>query len=128
MLCFQGEDLLLRGYSDADWGGDLDECKSTSEYAFLLAEGAVSWSSKKQSCLALSTMKSKYIACSATMQEAVWLRRFLWWLGVTENANDPIMIYNDSMTSLAYTKDPKYHELTKHIDIRYHFVRDMIVQ
>ena len=57
-LCYHGGDLRLTGYSDADWASDKDECKSTSGYAFILGGGAVSWCSKKQSCIALSTMES----------------------------------------------------------------------
>uniref|UniRef100_A0A2N9F2G9 Reverse transcriptase Ty1/copia-type domain-containing protein n=1 Tax=Fagus sylvatica TaxID=28930 RepID=A0A2N9F2G9_FAGSY len=76
VLCYQGSDLRLIGYSDADWGSDLDERKSTSGYAFFLNNGAIIWSSKKQPCIALSTMEAKYVACSAAIQEAVWLRRF----------------------------------------------------
>ena len=64
MLCYQASDLYLVGYSDADWGGDLDQHKSTSGYAFLLSNGAISWSSQKQSCITLSTMESEYVACS----------------------------------------------------------------
>ena len=59
------------GYSDADWGSDLDECKSTSGYAFLLNNGAITWSSKKQPCIELSTMEAEYVTCSAAVQEAV---------------------------------------------------------
>ena len=55
------------GYTDADWGGDLDERKSTSWYVFLLNNGAISWSSKKQSYIALSTMEAKFMAFSATV-------------------------------------------------------------
>ena len=66
----------MSGYSDADWGSDLDERKSTSGYAFLLNNGAITWRSKKQPCIALSTMEAEYVACSAAVQEAVWLRRF----------------------------------------------------
>lgn len=73
-------------------------------------------------------MKSEYIACSATVQEVVWLQRFFRGLGITESAKDPIMIHSYSMGSLAYAKDLKYHGRTKHNDIHYHFVRDMIVQ
>uniref|UniRef100_A0A2N9HLT2 Reverse transcriptase Ty1/copia-type domain-containing protein n=1 Tax=Fagus sylvatica TaxID=28930 RepID=A0A2N9HLT2_FAGSY len=76
-LCYHGGDLRLTGYSDADWASDKDECKSTLGYAFILGGGAVSWCSKKQSCIALSTMESEYVTCSAAIQEAVWLRRFL---------------------------------------------------
>jgi hypothetical protein len=71
MLCHQGMDLRLRGYSDADWASDLDECKSTSGYTFLLGGRAITWCSKKQSCVAFSTMESEYVACSEAIQEAV---------------------------------------------------------
>jgi hypothetical protein len=67
MLCYQGRDLRLRGYTDADWAGDLDECKLTSGYTFLLGGGAITWCSKKQSCVALSTMESEYVACLAVV-------------------------------------------------------------
>jgi hypothetical protein len=63
-LCYHGGDLRLTGYSDADWDSNKDERKSTSGYAFILGGGAVSWCSKKQSCIALSTMESEYVACS----------------------------------------------------------------
>ena len=65
MLCYQGKkDLRLIGYSDADWGGDIDQFKSTSGYAFLLNNCAILWSSKKQFCVTLSIMETKYVACS----------------------------------------------------------------
>jgi len=77
ILCYQGGDLKLRGYSYADWGGDPDESRSTSGYVFTLSGGAISWCSKKQDCITLSTMETKYIARSITTQEAIWLRHFL---------------------------------------------------
>ena len=67
ILCYQGLDLCMISYSDADWGSDLDERKSTSEYAFLLNNGAITWSSKKQPCIALSTMEVEYVACPAAV-------------------------------------------------------------
>ena len=63
MLCYRGANLNLVSYSDADWRRDLDERKSISDYAFLLTGGSISWSSKKQSCISLSTMKAEFIAC-----------------------------------------------------------------
>ena len=128
MLCYQGRDLRLRGYSDADWAGDLDERKSTFGYTFLLGGGAITWCSKKQSCVALSTMEFEYVACSAAIQEAVWLRRFLQRLDIVASAMDPVTIYSDSMAALAYAKDPKYHGKTKHIEIKYHYIRDMVAK
>ena len=64
VLCYQGKDLRLIGYMDADWGGDPDQHKSTSGYAFLLNDCAISWCSKKQSYIALSTIEAVYVACS----------------------------------------------------------------
>ncbi|XP_070682478.1 secreted RxLR effector protein 161-like [Malus domestica] len=66
-LRYQGEDLKLKGYSDADWASDIDECKSTSGYAFVLRGGIVSWCSKKQTFIALSTMKSEYAAIGSAV-------------------------------------------------------------
>jgi hypothetical protein len=126
VLCYQGLDLRLIGYSDANWGSDLDECKSTSGYTFLLNNGAITWSSKKQPYIVLSTMEVEYVACSAAVQKAVWLKRFFQHLEVVKDASDPVIIHCDSTAALAYAKDPKYHGKTKHIDIRYHYIRDMV--
>ena len=117
VLYYQGSNLLLIGYSDVDWGSDLDERKSTSGYAFLLNNGVITWSSKKQPCIALSTMEAEYITCSVAVQEAVWLRRFFQHLEIVKDASNPVTIHCDSTATLAYAKDPKYHGKTKHIDI-----------
>ena len=73
-------------------------------------------------------MEAEYVVCSSTIQEAVWLRRFLHHLEIVKTTSELMMIYCDSMVALASAKDPKYHGKTKHIQIRYHFVRDMITQ
>jgi hypothetical protein len=73
-------------------------------------------------------MESEYVACSAVVQEAVWLRRFLQRLDIVASAMDLVTIYNDSMATFAYAKDPKYHRKTKHIEIKYHFIRDMVAK
>ena len=77
VMCYQGRDFLLIGYTDVDWGGDPNQHKSMSGYAFLLNACAISWGSKKQSCIALSTMEAEFVAYSSAIQEAIWLRRFL---------------------------------------------------
>ena len=71
---------------------------------------------------------SRIVVCSSAIQEAVWLRRFLQDTGVVKTTFEPMTLYCDSMAALAYAKDLKYHEKTKHIQIRYHFVGDMITQ
>ncbi|KAK2967250.1 hypothetical protein RJ640_016042 [Escallonia rubra] len=102
VLCYHGGDLRLRGYSDADWGGDRDERKSTSG-------GAISWYSKKKSCIALSTMELEYVACSAAVQEAVWLRSFLQALGVIAHVDEAVAVHCENTAALDFVKDPKYH-------------------
>ena len=111
---------------DADWAGDLNERKSTSGFFFLLNNGAISWSSKKQSCIALSTMEAEFVSSLAAVQEAVWLKRFLVHLGILENAVKPMLVHCDSQAAIAYTKDPKFHGKTKHIDIKYNLVKDTV--
>ena len=76
-LCYQGNDLQLKGYIDANWEGYLDERISTSRFTFLFNNGTISWSSNKQSCIALSTMEAEFVALSTAVQEEIWLRRFL---------------------------------------------------
>jgi len=67
----------LREYSDVDWGGELDESKSTSGYVFTLSGGAISWCGKKQDCIALSTIKAEYVVCCVATQDAIGLKNFL---------------------------------------------------
>ncbi|XP_060190827.1 secreted RxLR effector protein 161-like [Lycium barbarum] len=126
-LCYQGDkDLRLVGYNDANHGGDLDERKSTSGYVFLLSDGAMSWSSKKQSCISLSTMEAEYMDLASAVQEVVWLKKFLkHLLDIVENAK-PVLIYCDGEAAISSTKDPKFHCKTKHIDIKYNYARDMV--
>ena len=122
-LCFHKGNLRLKGYSNADWVGDKDERKSTSGYAFILRGSAVSWCSNKQTYVALSTMESEYVACEAVVQEAVWLKRFLQCLGITTHSEEAVTLYSDNTTALVYARDPKYHGKSKHIEIKYHFIR-----
>ena len=109
-------------------GGHLDESKSTNDYVFLLNNDIISWSSKKQTCVALSTMKVKFLACFAVVQEVVWLRYFMSHLGVIGGKIEPVRLYCDSQAVITYMKDSKYHCRMKHIGTKYNFVRDVIAQ
>ena len=82
--CYQSKELCWVSYSNVDWASDLDECKSTSKYIFLLNNDFISWRSKKQTCIALSTMEVEFIACLATIQEVIWLSRFFQSLGIVK--------------------------------------------
>ena len=75
VLCYQGRDLRLIGYTDVDWGGDHDQRKSTFGYAFLLNDCVISWNSKKQSCIALSTMEVEYVDTGSNLDEEIFTRQ-----------------------------------------------------
>ena len=114
----------LVAYSDSDWAGDQDDRHSTSGCLFVLAGAAINWLSKKQATVALSTAEAEYIALSATAQEVTWLRRLLGDLGATPAA--PTEVMEDNQGAIALGKNPVNHARTKHIDIRYHYVREAV--
>ena len=113
------------GYSDSDWAGDVKDRKSTSGYCFIMNGGLISWKSCKQTCVSLSTAEAEYVALAACTQEAVWLIKLLKDLNL--NINLPMLINEDNQSAIAIAKNPKDHPKTKHIAIKYHFVRDKIV-
>ena len=115
--------LDIHGFVDGDWAGDLDQRRSTSGYVFNLFGGVVSWISKKQSIVALSTIEVEYMAATHASKEVVWLERLCSSMGLVQEA---IRIDCDSQSVSFLEKNPAYHSKTKHIDVQYHFVRDMI--
>ena len=116
--------MLLTGYCDADWAGDLDERKSTTGYAFYVGDGLVSWNSKRQTTVALSTAEAEYMSATQATKEALWLKQLLNELGLTQF--QPVLLRSDNQGCIALTKNPAYHSRTKHIDIRHHFIRDSV--
>ena len=113
------------GFSDEDWAGDLKNRKSTtSGYTFQMSRATVSWRSKKQTCVALSTAEAEYIALSTATQEALWMRKLL--TNLSLNVGKPITFYKDNQSAIAMSKNPQFHGRSKHIDIKYHFVRDQV--
>ena len=112
---------ILQGWADADWAGDDKTRLSRSGYIFKLANAPISWISKKQSTVALSTAEAEYISGSLAVQEAIWLNRLLTELG--EMSKVPILNL-DNQGALALAKNPVHHSRTKHIEIRYHFIRE----
>ncbi|KAJ0714724.1 putative RNA-directed DNA polymerase [Helianthus annuus] len=122
-LCFKGKDAILRGYSDADLGGCKKTFKSTTGYVFTVGGTAVSWMSRLQKSVALSTTEAEYMAIAEASKELVWLKTFLGELG-KDQADYSLYCDNESAVKLA--KNPVYHGKTKHIGMRYHFVRGLI--
>jgi hypothetical protein len=115
----------LTGYVDADHARDTDSRRSVTGYLFLLADGPVSWSSKQQASVALSSMEAEYMAASAACQEAVWLDRVLKELG-SSNSNTTIL-YEDNKSCIQFTKNNSVHKRSKHIDQRYHYIRELVL-
>jgi hypothetical protein len=118
------EKPILSGYSDANWGNDLDSRRSTSGYIFLVSGGVVSWSSKRQATVALSSTEAEYMALTQATKEAIWLRTFLNELGF--HSNDATTIFEDNQSAIALAKNPVHHARTKHIDIRHHYIREKL--
>ena len=113
----------MKGFTDADYAGCVESRKSRSGFVFLLNGGPVSWSSQRQSVVALSTTEAEYIALSHGTKEAIWLRRILNDLNI-KCESVPISIDNQSAIKLA--NNSEYHKRSKHIDIRFHFIRDVV--
>ena len=124
-LCYGGADPILEGYTDSDMAGDLDGRKSTSGFIYTFAGGAVSWQSRLQRCIALSTTEAEYIAIAEAGKEMLWLKRFLQELGIKQT---DYKIHSDSQSALDLSKNSMYHARTKHIDIRYHWIREVMDQ
>uniref|UniRef100_A0A2N9EYJ2 Integrase catalytic domain-containing protein n=1 Tax=Fagus sylvatica TaxID=28930 RepID=A0A2N9EYJ2_FAGSY len=126
-LTYHGStDLKLHGFSDSDYQGCLDSRKSTSGFVFMLCGGAIVWKSKKQECVAQSTMEAEYVALNAAAKEAIFLKQFLAELQIVECVQKPIPIFCDNNSAIAISKDPRCHSRAKHIEGRYHYIRDMI--
>jgi hypothetical protein len=119
----RGGDLQLHGFCDANHVKTGD-CKSTSGYVFLLGGAAVSWSSKKQSVVAKSSCEAEYIAANTAASEAVYLRMLLAELGITQHG--PTQIACDSGSAVALTKTDQHHDLSKHIHLKYRWVRAQV--
>ena len=124
-LKFDGVNIGLTGYCDADYGGDLDTRRSTTGYVFLLHGGAIAWSSKRQPTVAASTTEAEYIAAAQAVKEALWLRNLLADLNMDVGA---IKIYADNQSAIKLLKNPVLSAKSKHIDIAYHFARERVAR
>ncbi|CAM8958294.1 unnamed protein product [Rhodiola kirilowii] len=118
------EEFCLTGFTDSDWAGDVETRKSTSGYAFYLGDGVISWSSKKQQVVALSTAEAEYIAVTTAACQAVWLRRIL--EDLKHKQEGPTKIMCDNKSAIALAKNPVFHGRSKHIGIIYHYIRELV--
>jgi len=116
--------VKLCGFTDADWAGSPTDRKSTSGGVFSIGSTTVSWYSRKQRSVALSSAEAEYMAASLAACEAIWMRKIL--VGLFGSHLDPTVIYCDNQSCIKLLANPVFHDRSKHIDIRYHHIRDCV--
>ena len=124
-LKFGKTDEGLAGYVDSDFAADLDKRRSLTGYVFTVGGCAVSWKATLQPVVALSTTEAEYMAVAEACKESVWLKGLYAELCQDDSC---INLFCDSQSAIYLTKDQMFHERTKHIDIKYHYVRDVVAQ
>jgi hypothetical protein len=122
-LTYGGERHDLIGYTDAD-GAVQEHRRAISGYAFLIDGGAISWASRKQELVTLSTAEAEYVAATHAAKEAIWLRKLVGEL--FPSLLTPITLYCDNQSAIKLAQDDNYRARTKHIDLRYHFIRQAV--
>ena len=114
----------LLGYSDSDFAGDVEDRKSTSGVVYFLCGSLVTWASQKQKIVALSSCEAEYVAAAAAACQGVWLSRLINDLMGTKEVE--VKLFMDNMSAIALSKNPVHHNRSKHIDTKYHFIRECI--
>jgi phosphoribosyl-AMP cyclohydrolase len=104
----------IHGFVDADWARDMDRRRSTSGYVFNLFGGEISWMSKRQAVVALSTTEAEYMAATHASKEAIWLQRLCSGIRLVQQV---VRLDCDSQSAIFLAKNPTYHSKTKHIDV-----------
>ncbi|KAL0412930.1 UNVERIFIED_CONTAM: Retrovirus-related Pol polyprotein from transposon TNT 1-94 [Sesamum radiatum] len=117
------DDVKLVGYVDSNYANDRDSRRSTTSYVFTLCGACISWKSQLQNIVALSTTEAEYIATTEALKEAIWLKSLLDEIGFLKQR---VTVFSDSQSSIQLCKNPVFHDRTKHIDVRYHFIRDIV--
>ncbi|GKA37146.1 retrovirus-related pol polyprotein from transposon TNT 1-94 [Tanacetum coccineum] len=118
-----GSDQLV-AYSDSDYAGDHDNRRSTSGYVCFLSGAAIAWSSKQQPIVTLSTTEAEFVAATTCACQVLWLRRMLEYIGLTQE--EGTIVNCDNMSTIKLSKNSVMHNRSKHIDVRYYFLRDLV--
>ena len=119
------DQVKAEGYVDSDYAGSIDTRKSLSGYLFTVCQGTVSWKANLQTVVALSTAEAEYMAITEAVKEAIWLKGFVTELGFEQQQ---VVVHCDSQSAIHLSKHQVFHEKSKHIDVKLHFVRDVVSQ
>jgi len=122
-LCYNGMDVRLHGYVDSDFADDVDNRRSITGYVFTLGSAAVSWVSRLQNIIVLSTTEAEYVAATKAYNELIWLNDFMKELGKEQVTPS---LHRDSQSVIDLVNNPVYHDRTKHIDVGYHYIRVLL--
>nr|KAJ0200602.1 hypothetical protein LSAT_V11C600333090 [Lactuca sativa] len=126
-LTYSGYPSVLEGYLEASWINNLEDHSSTSGWVFLLGGGAISWASKKQTCITNSTMESEFVALSATGKEAEWLRNLIYESPLWPKPISTISIRCDSAVTLAKAYNQVYNGKSRHLGVRHSMIHELIM-
>lgn len=116
----------LTGFCDADWGGDCDYRRSTTGYIFMMQSAAISWNSKKQPTVALSTTEAEFMSMVAAIQESIWIKNFD--QEIFNDASISIVLHCDNKSAINLAINNVYHAKTKHIDIKHRFIQEKLAE
>lgn len=114
----------LIGFVDSDYAGDVDDRKSTSGFVFMLGGGAIAWASKKQPIVTLSTTEAEFVSAAFGACQAIWLRNVLEEIGCRQE--EGTLVFCDNSSTIKLSKNPVLHGRSKHIHVRYHFLREQV--
>jgi hypothetical protein len=117
-------DIELHGFADSYWAGSAADKRSTSGMCFNLGSAMISWGSRKHKSIALSTAEAEYIAACEACTKVVWLRKLI--CGLFDQVQDLTIIYCDNQSCIRLSEHPMFHEQSKHIEIKYYFIRDKV--
>ena len=117
------QNFKLCGFSDSDWAGSVDDMKNTSGFCFNFGSGAFSWCSKKQEVVAQSTAEAEFIAATAAVNQALWLKKLMHDLNMEQKDNTEIFV--DNQAAIAISNNPVFHGKTKHFNIKLFFLREV---
>jgi hypothetical protein len=119
-----GGNVDLTGYTDASYANCLDTRRSMSGYCFSMGSGIILWSSRKQKTVSTSTCEAEYVAATESCKESVWLRALLNAIDIPQSAPTPLKCDNNA--AIILSSDPSFHSRVKHIDIKFHYIRECV--